>query len=529
MADALLKEIGQKFGSSRPRTNLEDEILLDVDGKNYSAVCLFLHKRLDSPVMSLFAVDERKKNGHFGVHCVFLDTAVKRWVIVRLPVKPDKARFPSLAGAIHSAGLFEREIFEMFGLKADASPDERRLRLHDETWPAGYFPLRKDFAAPKTAGQTGKDYQFMKIEGEGVFEVPVGPVHAGIIGPGHFRFSVAGEPIINLEIRLGFTHRGVEKLFESKDIPSGLRLAECVAGDSAFGHGTAFASAVEKIRGVRVSDSDLRLRAVFLELERICNHAGDIGGMALDVGFSFPSAMASLLKESIHDLNERLTGSRYLKNANRIGGVSCGWDRPRTALLLERLDEAGKNLNRIESILTSSVSFMDRLDGTGILRTRTARDLGVLGLAGRAAGIAVDMRKIFPGVYGPAGFEPVVLQKGDAYCRLQARIREIRQSSMLIHNLVSGVKDQRPIAASDSPGRNGTPRPGRGLACAEGWRGPVLYWVDLGPSGTIDRCKITDPSFRNWEGLSFAVLGNIVPDFPVCNKSFDLSYPGNDL
>jgi Ni,Fe-hydrogenase III large subunit len=348
-------------------------------------------------------------------------------------------------------------------------------------------------------------------------------VHAGIIGPGHFRFSTAGEPIINLESRLGFTHRGAEKLFEGRPCLEAVRLAECVSGDSAFAHSLAFARAAEKISMSKLSDRTIRTRAIFLELERIYNHVNGIGGMAVDVGFSFPSAYASIIKESILRLNEKLSGNRYLKNVNSIGSVSARIGREKNGLCREALKDIRRDSGELVKMLNLSVSFMDRVDTTGILRKKTAEDLGVVGLAARASGIPADLRSSFCAEYKQAGFRIAVEQAGDALARLKVRIAEIEESCRLIEHFLGGLTDEQDDNVCPQP------RSGEALGYAEGWRGPVLYWLKTDSFGAIQRCKIVDPSFHNWQGLSYAVLGNIMPDFPLCNKSFDLSYSGNDL
>lgn len=501
--------------------NYPDETSIKVRPEDFKGVCLALHKELHSPVMAFFAVDEREKRSVFAINCVFLSIEKKRWVTVIADIPHDKASFDSIAKEVYSASLFEREIREMFGIEPKGNPDVRRLHLHDEVWPEGNFPLRKDFR--KMAGGNLGEYRFDRVDGEGVFEVPVGPVHAGIIGPGHFRFSVAGEPIINLEARLGFTHRGVEKLFEGKSCSEAVRLSECVSGDSAFAHSLAFAMAAEKISGISVSAEANYTRGVFLELERMYNHVNDIGGMAVDVGFSFPAAYASIIKEAILQVNETLTGSRYLKNVNTVGGILAEMGPEKKKVLSVVLKKIARDFIELEKVLHSSVSFMDRVDTTGILRRKTAEDFGVVGLCARASGIPMDLRSLFPAEYKEAGFVPAVEQTGDVLARLKVRISEFKESCRLIECFLDKI----------SSGSVGDAKPGikagQALGYVEGWRGPVLYWLKTDASGSIERCKVVDPSFHNWQGLTYAVLGNIIPDFPLCNKSFDLSYSGNDL
>ena len=503
-----------------------DELYIDVTSEEFRSKCLELHKRLASPVMMYFAVDERPGKNAFAVYCVFLDAPENSWVIVRMYLPEDASGFESISKDIFSASLFEREMKEMFGLEPSGNPDLRRLKLHDEVWPDGFYPLRKDFAPPGRSQKAGGAYRFKRVEGEGIFETPVGPVHAGIIGPGHFRFSAAGEPIINLEARLGFTHRGVEKLFEGMAAGAGqtVRFSERISGDSAFAYSEAYCGAIEKIWGILPPPRARYLRGIFLELERMYNHVNDIGGIAVDVGFSFPNAFASMIKERILALNEEISGSRYLKGINKVGGVSKDLDGPKRDVLLNSLDAISSDFTQLRAMLTSSISFMDRVDKTGILKKKTAVDLGIVGLAARASGIATDLRKVFPGIYSNAKFNLIKEEEGDVLARLNVRFREFEESARLTR-VFAGNMGQGDICAAVKI----EPKEGCAIGCVEGWRGPVLYWIKTDASGLIERCKITDPSFHNWQGLCFAVLGNIIPDFPLCNKSFDLSYSGNDL
>lgn len=517
---ARIKKVLPGFKEQVVRQAYADEVYLKVNPQDFKNTCHTLHKILPSPVMMLFACDERKERGSFAIKCVFVDFGNSQWVIVGMDIPQENPSFDTLAKSMHSASLFEREIWEMFGVEPRENPDLRRLRLHDEVWPEGNYPLRKDFRITQPGDLS--DYAFGRVEGEGIFEVPVGPVHAGIIGPGHFRFSVAGEPIINLELRLGFTHRGVEKLFEGKLYTDAVGLSECVSGDSSFAHSLAFTQAAEKISGVTVPAQASILRAIYLELERMYNHVNDIGGIALDVGFSFSQAYASIIKEAVLQLNERLSGNRYLRKVNFAGGVSQDIDETKKRLLLGSLKSIEYDFNELVRILNSSVSFMDRVDTAGVLRRKTAEDLGVVGLVARASGIPTDLRKYFPVIYRQVKFGMVTRESGDVLARLRVRIAEFEESIRLIRMFVDKLA---PGGLRVSPGIKG----GSALGYVEGWRGPVLYWLETNPAGLIERCKIVDASFLNWQGLSFAVLGNIIPDFPLCNKSFDLSYSGNDL
>jgi len=516
-----IKKILPDFSALLAAQDYPDEISIKVTPRIFKDTALALHKILPSPVMMLFAVDQRKLSGVFTVNAVFVHLRQKQWIILNMDIAQESPYFDSLAKNIHSAALFEREIWEMFGIAPKGNPDLRRMNLHNEVWPEGNFPLRKDFKK-NTSGNLS-DYKFNSVVGTGIFEVPVGPVHAGIIGPGHFRFSVAGEPIVNLEIRLGFTHRGVEKLFEGKSPPEALALAECVCGDSSFAYSVAFAMAAEKIAGIAVSEKAVYLRGIFLELERIYNHVNDISGIATDVGFSFPAAYAALIKEAILQLNDALTASRYLKRVNVIGGVLIDIDAAKKAILLDSLKRIKKDFQELVRMLNSSVSFMDRVDHTGVLIRKTAADLGVVGLIARASGIPTDLRRYFSVIHKQAKFKMMTQECGDVLSRLELRFSEFVESCRLIEEFATKLSGSPEVKV------NPVLKPASALGYAEGCRGRVLCWLKTDAQGFIDRCKIVDPSSHNWQALAYAVLGNIIPDFPVCNKSFNLSYPGNDL
>jgi Ni,Fe-hydrogenase III large subunit/Ni,Fe-hydrogenase III component G len=520
----LVKRLTEHSGVLSFNETYPDEAYIEIPAASFKDACLKFHKELRSPVMMFFACDERAEKNSFGLYCTFLSARHRKWVFLKTSAPEGARSFPSIAKEIASAGLFEREIKEMFGLEPEGALDKRSLRLHEETWPENNFPLCKDFKFNAGAASVYGQYSFMKVQGEGIFEVPVGPVHAGIIGPGHFHFSVAGEPVINLEIRLGFTHRGVEKLFEGKNFEEGARLAECVCGDAAFAYSQAFCQAIEKISSAKIERSHSCIRTIFLELERIYNHTADIGGMAVDVGFSAPAMLAQIIKENLLQLNKLLASNRYLKGVNSPGGINNDTYMEKIAGSSPALSAIRNDINALEKILMNSVSFMDRVDGTGILYKKTAEDLGITGPAARASGISMDLRDVFPGVYALQNLQPAKNETGDARARLDIRFKEIRNSFEIIKQCAAVLGRETPCSRAGI-----TPKKGAGLGYVEGWRGPVLFWVKTGEKGIIERCKIVDPSFLNWAGLAYCMPGNIIPDFPLCNKSFNLSYPGSDL
>ncbi len=302
-----------------------DEVYFDVPKDLVAGLCAMLYRKWNARLVSLFADDARAESGVFHIYYVFALDAAHGFFVLRIPVPPEQPSFMSLTNALPAANWQEREIQDLFGLKLEGHPNPRRCALHDD-WP-DVHPLRKDFGLKTVLPPfMGERHRFRKVEGEGVFQVPVGPVHAGIIEPGHFLFSVAGEPVLYLQIRLFYTHKGTEKLFENIPLAHGVRLAESISGDSSFAHATAFCHAVERAAGLDASPRARVLRGICLELERLYNHIADIGAIATDVGFAVANAHAMRLKESVLRLNEQLTGNRLLRGMACLGGVRIDWD-----------------------------------------------------------------------------------------------------------------------------------------------------------------------------------------------------------
>jgi Ni,Fe-hydrogenase III large subunit/Ni,Fe-hydrogenase III component G len=472
---------------------------------------------------SVFAEDRTPVDGRYYVYYVFEQPADARYLLVRTPVSSGHPVFPSLAADLPAVNWQEREIQDWFGVVAEGHPNPRRVALHDN-WP-DVHPMLKSFAIDTVLPAfEGEQHLYRPTLGEGVFQIPVGPVHAGIIEPGHFNFAVAGEPILYLQLRMFYVHKGIEKRFEQLPVHRAVYLAESISGDSSFSHGTAFCQAVEQAAGVEISDRARRMRTILLELERIYNHVADIGAIATDVGFVIANAHASRLREMILGLNEELTGNRLLRGMVCPGGVRWDWKADQRDACVGVLEEFEPEFDDLMRIIDTSDSTRDRLERTGILRPEKARDLGIVGVAGRASGIDRDVRRDHPyAAYGSLPLQVPVYQDGDVLRRLQVRVDEIRQSLRLIRAVESGLR----------PGSHCVPVPplpaGRcALSAVEGWRGEILHWIRTGPDNRIERCKIKDPSLNNWPALVEAVQGNIVPDFPVINKSFNLSYSGTD-
>ena len=523
--EEVVSDLTDRFGSRlrRIQNARSQEVYLESPMGLLPAICAQLYRKWNARLVSLFADDTRAEAGVFHIYYVFAIEEAAGFVILRMPVSPEDARFTSLTNALPAANWQEREIQDLFGLKLEGHPNPRRCALHDD-WPEVY-PLRKDFDLKTTLPPfSGERHKFREVEGEGVFQVPVGPVHAGIIEPGHFLFSVAGEPVLYLQIRLFYTHKGTEKLFESVPVAHGVRLAESISGDSSFAHATAFCHAIENAAGTEAPPRARALRTICLELERLYNHVADIGAIATDVAFVVGNAHAMRLKEKILRLNERLTGNRLLRGMLCLGGVRMNWETAEIESIHQVLEDFQSEFQDLVNLIMESSSTRDRLETTGILKPETARDLGVVGIAGRASGFNHDLRRDFPhAAYGEVSFTVPVYRDGDVLRRMQVRIDEVGQSLSIIRQLLSTLP-AGPIQVKLPP----LPENATALGYVEGWRGEIFHWVRTTANGRLARCKIKDPSLQNWPALSEAILGNIVPDFPVVNKSFNLSYSGTD-
>jgi len=472
---------------------------------------------------SVFADDRRDADLGYHVYYVFDHVEDPRYLLVRTPVPADNPGFTALAGKLPAANWQEREVQDWFGLIAEGHPNPRRVALHDN-WP-DIHPLRKDFAIDTVLPPfEGERHVYRPTLGEGVFQIPVGPVHAGIIEPGHFNFAVAGEPILYLQLRMFYVHKGIEKRFEQLPVNHAVYLAESISGDSSFSHGTAFCQAIEAAADLDITERARQMRTILLELERIYNHVADIGAIATDVGFVIANAHASRLREMILCLNEELTGSRLLRGVVCPGGVRRDWKGEQLKHCREVLLGFAREFEDLIRLIESSDSTRDRLERTGILHPDKARDLGIIGVGGRASGIDRDVRRDHPyAAYDSLSFAVPVYQEGDVLRRFQVRADEVPQSLAMIRQVTSGL----------APGATRVPVPvlpaGRcALGAVEGWRGEILHWIRTGSDNRLERCRIKDPSLNNWPAIVEAVQGNIVPDFPVINKSFNLSYSGTD-
>ncbi|MDO8732640.1 MAG: NADH-quinone oxidoreductase subunit C [Actinomycetota bacterium] len=454
----------------------------------------------------------------FRIVYVLLRPVDDRRVELVLTVSQQEREIPTLARLNYSAGRFEREMRDLYGIRPIGHPLRRRLVRHGH-WPVGWYPMLREADPDPDFLEDIGSFPFLEVEGEGVYEIPVGPVHAGLIEPGHFRFSVVGETILRLKTRLWFVHRGIEKMLEGADATAGIEIAERISGDTAVGHSLAFAMALEEAAGIHVSENDRLIRALLLELERLHNHIADIGALANDVGYGLMNAHALRLRESLLRMNKDTTGHRLLRGAISIGGSHL-IQLPDTTAIRSIADEAAE----LATITTDNATVRDRFVGTSVLSSEAARLLGALGYVARASGIDIDARRDHPFVDLGAALKVVVETGGDVMSRYMMRVREIQVSATLVTDLV------RRLDTNTGSGHQALPNgPGAGLGLVEGWRGLIAHRVELDASGRITRAKIVDPSFFNWPALPVALVDTIVPDFPLTNKSFNQSYAGNDL
>jgi len=501
------------------------EVTVEVRAADLPALADAVAANAGARLLSLFATDERATRGCFIVHHVWSLPGLATFVRLSAPVDPAEPSFPSIAARYPAANWFEREVMDFFGLVPNGHPNPERVALHDD-WPEGVRPLRKDFPDDTQVPRVAGDFHpFRPVTGEGVFQVPVGPVHAGIIEPGHFRFGVAGEPVLYLQIRLFYVHKGIEKRFERLPWRHTLFLAESISGDTAVGHALAYSHAIERMAEVEVPARARALRVVLLELERLYNHIADIGALATDVAFTVPASRAQAQREGLVRLYERLFGTRLLRGTIAFGGVTHDLSAEGCESLRRHLRTLEQEFDSLIALLIDSGSFTDRVDGTGVLTNQAAQDLGIVGMAARASGIDADLRRDHPhDAYDGLRFEVPVEVGGDVRARLMVRAREVEQSFMILQQVIDALPDSAIRATVPEE----LPAGASALGWVEAWRGPCVHWVATDERGRLTRVKVTDPSFLNWPGLVHAVPGNIIPDFPVINKSFNLSYSGTD-
>ena len=499
-----------------------DESYLVVDVAQLPAVIALMAEE-QAALIGLFAAEGFDNAGRFTLFYIFEKRGCPDIVVVQHT--PAGNRVTSIAEIFASACWFEREVRDGFGIEFDGAFDRRRLFLH-EIYPDDFHPLLKSFRnqpfKTRQAIPPEAEYPFKEIEGEGVYQIPVGPVHAGIIEPGHFRFSVIGETVFNLEIRMFYKHRGIEKLAEGKTPEQCVAIAETISGDESVANAAGFCLAVEKIAGTDVPRRARQLRTVLLEMERIYSHLGDMAGMVIDVAYPVGASRFFNLREEIFRQNQRLSGSRFLKGMFCPGGLKK--DVPQSAL--EALDQYlvtfAAEFQGAAGAIRDSTSVIDRFETTGIIEERLVAPLNLTGPAARSCGAALDTRLDHPyGLYPALNLNKRTQAAGDVLARFEVKASEIVDSAGIIQEVLSKMENGEICCPFE-------PVDGYALSLVEAPRGQNLHWVRV-QNGVIDRYKVRTASFCNWQAIEHAVMGNIVPDFPVINKSLNLSYAGTDL
>jgi Ni,Fe-hydrogenase III large subunit len=449
-----------------------------------------------------------------AVHMALLDEAAASMAVVTLPC-PD-SRFPSIGRRHPPAIRLERAAHDLFGLEPENALDQRPWLDH------GRWGLRHPLGA-QTTRTDANPYAFLPAEGESVHQIAVGPVHAGIIEPGHFRFHANGEAIVRLEAKLGYTHKGVESLMQGSDLAAAAKLAGRVSGDSTVAYVIAFARAAEAALEMEIPARAHWLRALMAELERLANHLGDIGAICNDASFSIMLAHCAVLRERVLRASDACFGHRLMRDCVAPGGVAHDLDIGGAAVLRALVAEIRRRLPALTELYDNTASLQDRTVTTGVLKPHLAQQFGAGGFVGRASGRAFDARRALPyPPYDQLAFEVPVLQEGDVNARVWIRIREVEQSLALIEQILIGLPGG--AVRAEIPRRAG-----EGMAMVEGFRGDILAWVRLDGEAQIARCHLRDPSWFQWPLLEAAIEGNIVADFPLCNKSFNCSYSGCDL
>jgi Ni,Fe-hydrogenase III large subunit/Ni,Fe-hydrogenase III component G len=472
-------------------------------------------------LVALWGSDNRDRNRTFSVYAAYATST--GLVVLELPVPAAAPAFPSIAEVFPGALRMQRALDDLLGVRADGAADLRPWLRHG-AWREGEYPLRHDFDAHAERVNAPDDSPFVRVEGDGVHEIAVGPIHAGIIEPGHFRFSVVGEKVLRLEARLGYTHKGVDRRFADFDLATGHRLAGRLSGDSTVAFAWAYAQAAESLLRIEAPARAAWLRALMLERERVANHLGDLGALGNDAALGFALSQFMRLKEDWLRMSDAAFGHRFMMDRIVPGGVERDVEAGMASRFAAQADAIEAEVRRFQNVFDEHSGLQDRFITAGRVTPELARTLGLAGLAGRASAQGFDLRCDFPcAPYDRLGVKKVVHSNGDVATRVKVRFEELYESLRLVREIVAAMPagETRIALPQAAPGAIG-------FGWVEGWRGEVLVALEAGEAGRIRRGHAHDPSWQSWPVLEHAVIGNIVPDFPLINKSFNLSYSGED-
>jgi Ni,Fe-hydrogenase III large subunit len=498
-------------GEAIPRANVPDLSFTELRRATLDAVSR------GQRIAALFG-DASEPDRGVDVYVVLADMVRSVLQVARGRLAEDA--FPSLTPECPQAHLFERELAEQYGVRPHGHPWFKPVRFH-ASYRAGHDAWGRPAGVTPRVGVT----DYYKVTGEEIHEVAVGPIHAGVIEPGHFHFQCHGEHVFHLEISLGYQHRGAERMVVGGPDKRTIHTMETVAGDTSIGHATAYCQAVEALAGATVPLRADALRGIALELERLANHTGDLGALAGDVGFLPTLSYCGRLRGDFLNLTALLCGSRFGRGMVRPGGVGFDADAERVGRALERLTAALADVAGAVDLMWNSVSVQARFEGTGAVSTDDARALGLVGPATRACGLRRDVRQDFPtGIFRFALVPMSVWNSGDVFARAYVRWLEIQRSTAFVKEQLQGLPPG-PIRAAVGPLRPDHLT----VSLVEGWRGEICHVALTDAQGRFARYKLVDPSFHNWSGLAMALRDQQISDFPLCNKSFNLSYCGHDL
>lgn len=505
-----LEEMSSPFRIRRART---DETIWEE--------CALVIAQNHGQLISLWSSQKSAKK--FEVSAVYA-IAGEGLLWLDLPLKNNGIVFPDISGLFPCATRMQRAMRDLLGVEAIGSTDSRPWLNHG-FWPNDYHPLRKDVTGLESPGQGNlQDYQFVEVSGDGVHEIAVGPVHAGIIEPGHFRFSVVGEKTLRLEERLGYAHKGVDKAFERMAALDAVRLAGRISGDSTVAYSWAYCMALESAWKWNVPERALWIRAIMLERERIANHLGDVGAIANDAGFAFGLTQFMRLKELWLRANKELFGHRFMMDCVIPGGVSGDISLESITLIRAQMRNLRIEVEQLRAIYDDHSGLQDRFMRTGVVENELALRLGLTGLAGRASGVVQDVRVDFNSFpYTELKVNVAFHEDGDVAARVSVRFDEIADSLNLLEQILEAIPAGKICSAWTKAQPSGV-----GAGWVEGWRGGVFVALYVGKGGNVERCHVHDPSWQNWPVLEYAVIGDIVPDFPLINKSFNFTYSGHD-
>jgi Ni,Fe-hydrogenase III large subunit len=479
-------------------------------------------------LLALFGLPESpEENAPAGLCCVLAQDSSRSLAAMRtIPLQS----FASMTPSIPQAHLFERELCEQWGIEPVGHPWLKSVRRIPDAAEANARTLAEG-GSPIAAGKIATPYPFYRVEGEEIHEVAVGPVHAGVIEPGHFRFQCHGENVLHLEIALGYQHRGLERMLVHSPLTRCLPLLECAAGDTTVGHATAHCVLLERLTGYVVPPRAHILRRVGLELERLANHTGDLGAIAGDTGFLPTASWNGRIRGDFLNSTASLCGNRFGRGLLHPGGTAYDLDASECADMLARIKAAGRDARAAVDVMLHTQSVLERLTGTGFVSRETAQSLGLVGMAARACGLGIDARFHFPLSDLPnRDCAPRVETTGDVLARTLVRSSELDDSLRLLEDDLNTLAATPPLVVQpDSGVLASLPPDTLAVSQVEGWRGEICHVAVTGPDSKFLAYKVVDPSFHNWPGLAMALRGNQISDFPLCNKSFNLSYCGHDL